>query len=113
MTRSAMPHELILGGQRSGKSRCAESRAADWFARPAHSAVLLATALAFTTMAWAQKYTTATRSALIFSLEPVVAWITSWVLTGETLPVRAKLGAGLILAGILLVETNAGKPASQ
>ena len=39
-------HELILGGQRSGKSRCAESRAAAWLAQPGHSAVLLATALA-------------------------------------------------------------------
>jgi adenosylcobinamide kinase / adenosylcobinamide-phosphate guanylyltransferase len=41
-----MPHELILGGQRSGKSRCAESRAADWLEQPGRSAVLLATALA-------------------------------------------------------------------
>ncbi len=39
-------HELILGGQRSGKSRCAEQRAAAWLARPGHSALLLATALA-------------------------------------------------------------------
>ncbi len=39
-------HELILGGQRSGKSRCAELRAARWLARPGRSAVLLATALA-------------------------------------------------------------------
>jgi adenosylcobinamide kinase/adenosylcobinamide-phosphate guanylyltransferase len=40
-------HELILGGQRSGKSRCAESRAADWLSQqPGRSAVLLATALA-------------------------------------------------------------------
>jgi adenosylcobinamide kinase / adenosylcobinamide-phosphate guanylyltransferase len=38
-------HELILGGQRSGKSRCAERRAAAWLARPGHSALLLATAL--------------------------------------------------------------------
>ncbi|HTA46427.1 MAG TPA: DMT family transporter [Bryobacteraceae bacterium] len=63
-----------------------------------------ATALAFTTQAWAQKYTSATRAALIFALEPVVAWTTSWVLTGETLPNRGKVGAGAILAGILLVE---------
>ena len=41
-----MPHELILGGQRSGKSRCAEGRAAAWLAQPGHSAVLMATALA-------------------------------------------------------------------
>jgi adenosylcobinamide kinase / adenosylcobinamide-phosphate guanylyltransferase len=40
-----MPHELILGGQRSGKSRCAEARAAAWLAHPGRSAVLLATAL--------------------------------------------------------------------
>lgn len=41
-----MRHEFILGGQRSGKSRCAEARAAAWLARPGHSAVLLATGLA-------------------------------------------------------------------
>lgn len=39
-------HELILGGQRSGKSRCAEQRAAAWLVMPSHSAVLLATARA-------------------------------------------------------------------
>jgi adenosylcobinamide kinase / adenosylcobinamide-phosphate guanylyltransferase len=39
--------ELILGGQRSGKSRRAEQRAADWLARsPSHRAVLIATATA-------------------------------------------------------------------
>jgi drug/metabolite transporter (DMT)-like permease len=65
---------------------------------------LLATALAFTTQAWAQKYTSATRAALIFALEPVVAWLTSWALTGETMANRGKVGAGAILAGILLVE---------
>ena len=43
---SAARHELILGGQRSGKSRCAEARAVGWLAAPGHSAVLLATALA-------------------------------------------------------------------
>ena len=38
-------HELIVGGCKSGKSRCAEQRAADWLAVPGRSAVLLATAL--------------------------------------------------------------------
>jgi adenosylcobinamide kinase / adenosylcobinamide-phosphate guanylyltransferase len=38
--------ELILGGQRSGKSRCAEDRAAAWLAQPGRHAVLLTTALA-------------------------------------------------------------------
>jgi drug/metabolite transporter (DMT)-like permease len=65
---------------------------------------LLATGLAFTTMAWAQQYTSSTRAALIFALEPVVAWLASWLLAGETMGNRGKAGAGLILAGILLVE---------
>jgi adenosylcobinamide kinase / adenosylcobinamide-phosphate guanylyltransferase len=37
--------ELILGGQRSGKSCCAESRAVAWLAQPGRAAVLIATAL--------------------------------------------------------------------
>ena len=38
--------ELILGGQKSGKSRTAEERALSWLAAPGHQAVLLATAQA-------------------------------------------------------------------
>lgn len=41
----SVPSELILGGQRSGKSRCAEQRVAAWLPSPSRSAVLLATAL--------------------------------------------------------------------
>lgn len=65
---------------------------------------LLATALAFTVQTWAQRYTTPTRTALIFALEPVFAWLTSFVLTNEVLSRRAAIGALFILAGILLVE---------
>jgi adenosylcobinamide kinase / adenosylcobinamide-phosphate guanylyltransferase len=39
-------HTLILGGQRSGKSRCAEQRAAAWLRQPGHQATLVATAQA-------------------------------------------------------------------
>lgn len=39
-------HEFILGGQKSGKSRAAEARAARWLQDPGHEAVLIATALA-------------------------------------------------------------------
>jgi adenosylcobinamide kinase/adenosylcobinamide-phosphate guanylyltransferase len=47
MTRAMQGrHELILGGQRSGKSRCAEARAAAWLAVPGHEATLVATAVA-------------------------------------------------------------------
>jgi adenosylcobinamide kinase / adenosylcobinamide-phosphate guanylyltransferase len=39
-------HELILGGQKSGKSCAAEARAAAWLATPGNDAVLIATAVA-------------------------------------------------------------------
>jgi drug/metabolite transporter (DMT)-like permease len=65
-----------------------------------------ATAFAFTVQTWAQRHTTATRTALIYALEPVFAWIFSWMLTGESLGPRAAAGAGLILFGILLVEVK-------
>jgi drug/metabolite transporter (DMT)-like permease len=65
---------------------------------------LLATALAFTIQSWAQRYTTSTRTALIFALEPVFAWMTSYLVMGESLSRRAAIGAALILGGVLLVE---------
>jgi len=65
---------------------------------------LLATALAFSIQAWAQQYTTVNRAAVIFALEPVFAWLTSFIILGEILSLRATIGAGLILFGILTVE---------
>jgi drug/metabolite transporter (DMT)-like permease len=65
---------------------------------------LLGTAAAFTIQAWAQQFTPPTHTALIFSLEPVFAWMTSFVVLGERLGVRAAAGAGLILAGVLISE---------
>ena len=65
---------------------------------------LLATALAFAVQTWAQRWSSPTRTALIFSTEPVFAWATSYVLAGELLSRRATIGAALILSGILMVE---------
>jgi drug/metabolite transporter (DMT)-like permease len=65
---------------------------------------LLATALSFSVQSWAQQFTTPTRTALIFSLEPVFAWVTSFLAAREVLCPRAAVGAILILAGILTVE---------
>lgn len=45
MVLSKLTHELILGGARSGKSRLAELRAAQWLGLPGQQALLLATAL--------------------------------------------------------------------
>lgn len=71
---------------------------------------LLATALAFTVQAWAQTHTTSTRTALIYTLEPVFAWLTSYLLVGEGLSGRAAAGAALILGGVLMVELKPWKP---
>lgn len=65
---------------------------------------VLGTAVAFSIQAWAQQFTPATHTALIFTLEPVFAWLTSYVVLHERLGGRAAAGAGLILAGVLVSE---------
>ena len=65
---------------------------------------VLGTAVAFTAQAWAQQFTPATHTALIFTLEPVFAWLTSFLYLKERLGIRAGAGALLILAGILVSE---------
>jgi drug/metabolite transporter (DMT)-like permease len=65
---------------------------------------VLATAAAFTIQSWAQQHLPASHTALIFTLEPVFAWLTSLLFLGERLGRRAMLGAGLILVGIVLAE---------
>jgi len=76
---------------------------------------LLATAAAFTIQAWAQQFTPPTHTALIFVLEPVFAWASSYVLLGERLGPRAGLGAALIIAGVLLSELkgSASQPSQE
>lgn len=65
---------------------------------------ILGTALAFTVQAWAQQFTPATHTALIFTLEPVFAWLTSLLYLKEKLGLRAGAGALAILAGVLVSE---------
>ncbi len=76
---------------------------------------LLATAAAFTIQAWAQQFTPPTHTALIFVLEPVFAWASSYLLLGERLGTRASLGALLIVAGVLLSELkgSASRPGEE
>jgi drug/metabolite transporter (DMT)-like permease len=65
---------------------------------------LLATAAAFTIQSWALQHLSATHAALIFTLEPVFAWLTSLIFLHERLGHRALSGAALILGGILITE---------
>ena len=71
---------------------------------------VFATALAFALQTWGQKYTTPTRTALIFALEPVFALATAVCVGGEGLTAVRAVGAGFILTGILAVEL---KPARR
>lgn len=70
---------------------------------------LLATTVAFALQTWAQQYTTPTRTALIFALEPVFALVVAVVAGGERLSGAAVIGGTLILAGILAVELKPGR----
>jgi len=65
---------------------------------------ILCTAVAFAIQSWAQQFTPATHTALIFTLEPVFAWLTSFIYLKERLGVRVGVGALLILGGVLVSE---------
>jgi drug/metabolite transporter (DMT)-like permease len=69
---------------------------------------VFASALAFLIQTWAQRMTSATRTALVFTLEPVWAAIFGFWLAGDRLgPVRW-LGCAAIMAGILIAEPACG-----
>jgi drug/metabolite transporter (DMT)-like permease len=65
---------------------------------------LLATAAAFTIQSWAQQHLPPTHTAILLTLEPVFACLTSFLVLHEHLGRRALLGATLILAGITFTE---------
>ncbi|MCZ6514788.1 MAG: DMT family transporter, partial [Acidobacteria bacterium] len=67
----------------------------------------LATAAAFSIQTWAQRITSPTHAAILFTLEPVFAALTSLLVLNERLGGRELLGAGLILAGVLVAELRA------
>lgn len=67
-------------------------------------AAALATAAAFSIQSWAQSILPSTHIALLLTMEPVFAWITSFLFMGERLGLRPACGALLILAGIGLTE---------
>ena len=68
------------------------------------------TAIGFSFQTWAQQYASPSHTAILISLEPVFAAITSWLLAREHLGGRVLLGAALIFAGILLAELKGHAP---
>jgi drug/metabolite transporter (DMT)-like permease len=71
-------------------------------------AAVLATAAAFSIQSWVQSVLPSTHTALILTLEPVFAWITSFLVMGERLGLRPACGAVLILIGIAITELVPG-----
>lgn len=71
---------------------------------------VLATALAFTVQTWAQQTLPATHIAVLFTLEPVFAWLVSWIALGQQFGPRSGAGALLILCGIVLTELLNARP---
>jgi drug/metabolite transporter (DMT)-like permease len=65
---------------------------------------VLATAAAFSIQSWVQSVLPPTHTALILTMEPVFAWLTSFFVTGERFDLRSGLGALLALAGIAVTE---------
>ncbi len=65
---------------------------------------LLATAAAFTIQSWAQQHLQPTHTAILLTLEPVFAALTSFFVLHEHLGRRSLGGAALILTGIAFTE---------
>jgi drug/metabolite transporter (DMT)-like permease len=70
---------------------------------------VFASALAFVIQTWAQKRTSATRTALAFSAEPVFAAFFGYVLAGDRLGALGWSGCALILVGIVISEPAAAR----
>jgi len=68
---------------------------------------VFASALAFLAQTWAQQRTSATQTALAFSLEPVWAAVFGFALAGDRLGLVGWLGCAVIMAGIVLAEPAA------
>ena len=65
---------------------------------------IFASALGFVVQTWAQSKTTATKAAVVITMEPVFAALFGYLLAGDRLEPAAWLGALIILAGMLVAE---------
>ncbi|MCY0893080.1 MAG: DMT family transporter [Acidibacillus sp.] len=66
--------------------------------------ILFATVIAYFAQTAFQKFTTPTRTALIFSMEPVFAALAAYLWTKQRLGQSELVGCGLILLGMLVTE---------
>jgi len=70
---------------------------------------IFASALGFLVQTWAQRRTSATRTALAFAMEPVFAGVFGFWLAGDRLGAVGWAGCAVIMAGIVVAEPEAGR----
>lgn len=68
---------------------------------------ILATVIGFFVQTGMQRFTTPTKAAIIFCMEPVSSVFFGYVIGGELLSVRQHLGAALIVSAMLIAEIGA------
>ncbi|OPA75514.1 EamA family transporter [Paenibacillus selenitireducens] len=73
----------------------------------------LSTAFAFWAQTWSQRYTSASRVAIIYATEPVFAAITGLTFAGEELGIWAVVGCALIFGGMIFAEMKWTPKAQQ
>ena len=72
-----------------------------------------ATVIGMSLQTWAQQYASPSHAAILVSLEPVFAALTSFALGAEHLTARFLAGAALIFGGIVLAELKGAAPAAS
>ena len=74
---------------------------------------VLATAVAFFVQTWAQSLISATRAAVVMTMEPVFAGLFAVVIGGNQLTLRTLGGAACILAAMLIINLRPGQRAAH
>ncbi|WP_400163343.1 DMT family transporter [Brevibacillus sp. TJ4] len=70
---------------------------------------ILCSAIGFIVQTVAQRYTSASHTAVIFSMEPVFAAVFAFLVFGEMLSLRGYIGAALVLVGLLIAELDGSR----
>ena len=74
---------------------------------------VLATAVAFLVQTWTQSLVSATRAAVIMTMEPVFAGLFAVVIGANQLTLRTLGGAACILAAMLIINLRPGRIAAR
>jgi drug/metabolite transporter (DMT)-like permease len=74
---------------------------------------VLATAVAFVVQTWAQSLVSATRAAVVMTMEPVFAGLFAVVIGGNQLTLRTLGGAACVLAAMFIINLKSGRSATR